>query len=446
MSRTYVHNARYVIPSPTVRRNDKRLLLPTQMQVDAAIESMLLKRDNSSPVIVAAQHIDHQLSRPLYSVDDDPNAIAISHIENSLILSMEGDAHFISQCKNAIELFSASLQKPRLELRETIVGVGDKANLCAWEELCMRGTNFWMDWYQGFLDGKPLDWELQRRVALIPDPIWEEGPEAVAREIERIKTEWLAEQLPMAETIELNPEIRKFHAVPIPVENAPFTSALLDQVEDALEDCLDGHNGLRADMGDARKIKRVLSKYRDDPQNAELALTRVATSLRKQIHEDQWLPENTDNTALLSSVEDAVRGIRSNHPEVAQNRQEYAKLAIQELSEEDRNTLEQAKPILEEMSEARLADDFAADISELLNDAITPPSNGAPALPGADVSTRIFSRASKMALLVDQIQALEAKGADVFDSNRAKSLRLASGIGAFLYSLVQIGLRLFGVL
>jgi len=49
--------------------------------------------------------------------------------------------------------------------------------------------SFWRDWYQGFLDGKLLDWELQRRVALIDNAIWNAGPEAVAEEIERIRAE-----------------------------------------------------------------------------------------------------------------------------------------------------------------------------------------------------------------------------------------------------------------
>lgn len=48
-------------------------------------------------------------------------------------------------------------------------------------------TKFWHDWYWGILAGKPLDWELQRRVALIDDAIWEAGAEAVAQEIEWIE-------------------------------------------------------------------------------------------------------------------------------------------------------------------------------------------------------------------------------------------------------------------
>ncbi|MDF1670371.1 MAG: hypothetical protein P1U83_12210 [Roseovarius sp.] len=46
---------------------------------------------------------------------------------------------------------------------------------------------FWREWYYGFLNGKPLNWELQKRVTLIEDAIWEDGPEAVALEIERIR-------------------------------------------------------------------------------------------------------------------------------------------------------------------------------------------------------------------------------------------------------------------
>ncbi len=50
--------------------------------------------------------------------------------------------------------------------------------------------SFWVEWYQGFLDGKPLDWELQYRLSLINDAIWEAGPEAVAKEIEKVRAKF----------------------------------------------------------------------------------------------------------------------------------------------------------------------------------------------------------------------------------------------------------------
>lgn len=47
--------------------------------------------------------------------------------------------------------------------------------------------SFWRNWYEGFLNGQPMDWELQKRVALIDDDVWEAGVEAVAAKIERIE-------------------------------------------------------------------------------------------------------------------------------------------------------------------------------------------------------------------------------------------------------------------
>jgi len=50
--------------------------------------------------------------------------------------------------------------------------------------------SYWHDWYQGFLDGKPLDWNLQREVALIPDADWEKGPAHIAGVIELIRKKY----------------------------------------------------------------------------------------------------------------------------------------------------------------------------------------------------------------------------------------------------------------
>ncbi|MGP6088270.1 hypothetical protein [Antarctobacter jejuensis] len=52
------------------------------------------------------------------------------------------------------------------------------------------GWEFWDRWYRGFLKGEPLDWELQRRVALIPQEVWEAGADAVAEAIAEIEARY----------------------------------------------------------------------------------------------------------------------------------------------------------------------------------------------------------------------------------------------------------------
>lgn len=72
-------------------------------------------------------------------------------------------------------------------------------SLAMWEEFATSQDSenlwaFWREWYSGMLTGKPIDWNLQLRVALIDDAIWEAGPEPVAKEIERIRAKFELEQ------------------------------------------------------------------------------------------------------------------------------------------------------------------------------------------------------------------------------------------------------------
>ncbi|WP_299409970.1 hypothetical protein [uncultured Roseobacter sp.] len=92
--------------------------------------------------------------------------------------------------------------------------------------------SFWRAWYQSFLDGEPLDWDLQRRVVLIKDPTWRAGSEAVAKEIENIQT-----TLDLEKRIEeLEEDLRRAtvnrHGIggnmpPEPVENVPIAQELV---------------------------------------------------------------------------------------------------------------------------------------------------------------------------------------------------------------------------
>lgn len=54
--------------------------------------------------------------------------------------------------------------------------------------------SFWCDWYRGMLAGQPMDWALQRKIALIEEEIWNNGPEAVAAEIDKIKAKFATQR------------------------------------------------------------------------------------------------------------------------------------------------------------------------------------------------------------------------------------------------------------
>lgn len=260
-------------------------------------------------------------------------------------------------------------------------------------------NGFWRDWYQGFLDGKPLDWELQRRVALIPDDDWEKGPAHIADVIADIQAEFLASKLPQAESVEFDFEDGKFFVQPTPLTNPDLLGATLSHIQDVLDDALaNPSNGLNENSRETRVLKRVFTKYGNDPQRIELDLTSVHMGLTRQIV-SQDLPPSEENLSLQSAVEQGAQAVRATHPDVADNRRILSNQALREITAEQKETLRQALPVLRAISSADLAEEWDQDIPALINDAIGPVSGTAPRLPGADEATRIFSRVSKIAIL-----------------------------------------------
>lgn len=259
--------------------------------------------------------------------------------------------------------------------------------------------SFWRDWYQGFLDGKPLDWELQRRVALIPDADWGKGPEHIARLIEEIKAKFLAEKAPLAETVEFDEDSSKFFTKPLGIENNMLLSTHLGKVEDALDDALNGRNGLMEDSHETRVLRRIFRKYSNDPERVEMDFVDVQNGLSRQMKSGE-LPESEENRALADTLVNAALDIRATHPEIAENRAVRAKQAIKELPEEARAKFDEALPILESISDEQLAEEFREDFPALLNDATGPVPDHAPRLPGVDPTIRIASRVAKINLLL----------------------------------------------
>ncbi|MCP5037972.1 MAG: hypothetical protein GY945_10275 [Rhodobacteraceae bacterium] len=90
--------------------------------------------------------------------------------------------------------------------------------------------SFWRDWYQGFLDGNPMNWDLQREVALIPDEDWEKGPEHIAGLIEGIRKNYDRKPLDHAQVKEQAKRL-----VAQPETTALIASSVADQIDEAME-------------------------------------------------------------------------------------------------------------------------------------------------------------------------------------------------------------------
>lgn len=303
---------------------------------------------------------------------------------------------------------------------------------------------FWRRWYQAMFDGRPMDWELQRRVALIPGSVWEEGPEAVAAEIARIEAEFLARALPQAERAELDEETGKIRFVPIAAENPGLLGAILSQVEDALDDVLaNPSNGLSERSREAKVLRRTIQRYGNDPQRIEMDLVSVHAGLTRQIVVED-LPPSEENLALQAAVEEGARGIRATHPEVAENRAILSQRAIEERPPEAVETIKAAEPVLVAISEPVLAREWAEDIAEIVARQTRPvvvrrqlgPAERNRVLAVYAEEVRFFSRVAKIGVLLRKTSGLIHR---VDQSAGYKGMRIVTTVAA----LVALGISLF---
>ncbi|WP_432450475.1 hypothetical protein [Aliiroseovarius marinus] len=295
--------------------------------------------------------------------------------------------------------------------------------------------SYWVTLYQGFLDGKPLDWELQRRVALIPDKDWEKGPEHIAEKIEEVKAEYLAAQLPLAEDLEFDPDSGNFHTVPREMAKPDLLGATLSQVEDALDDVMENYsNGINERSVECRKLTRTFRKYGNDPQRIEMDFTTLHAGLTRQIINGE-LPPSEENLALQSALEEGAKAVRATHPEVAENRRILQEQNLRELTDDDKATLEEALPVLRAISDEALAEEWTQDIPALTNDSLLPVPDSAPRLPGADEATRIFGRAARMAVETKKSESIVQR---IDGHSGYKALRIIQ----VLEWLVQLGMRI----
>lgn len=290
---------------------------------------------------------------------------------------------------------------------------------------------FWQDWYLAMWEGRWTNWDLAHDVAKIPDDVWEEGAEAVAIQIEKIRAAQLRDRLPQAEVVAFDAETLTFSARPIAMQKPDLIGATLQQVEDSLEDVLASpSNGLSNTSREVRVIERTLRKYGNNPQQIEMGFVSAHAGLTRQLIVEE-LPASEENLALRSALEEGAVAIRATHPDVAENRAILTKRKFEELSPEQKDQLAEALPVLRAFSDEALADDWSHDIPALINTSMGPVPEGAPPLLGADEATRIFSRAAKISILL--------RSKNVIDQIDQSAGYKAAGIVATIGTLVTLG-------
>jgi hypothetical protein len=119
---------------------------------------------------------------------------------------------------------------------------------------------FWLRWYDAAIAGRPLDWQLQHAIALIPDDIWQSGPAPVAEAIAKIEAEHKQSTSTTPQTDTLTTANERTRSIKFVIKQVAL---LHDLIEDEFEH-LRGHNGASATDQPLRdQQKATLQKLRD---------------------------------------------------------------------------------------------------------------------------------------------------------------------------------------
>ena len=151
--------------------------------------------------------------------------------------------------------------------------------------------DFWVRWWDGVVVGKPLDWELQKQVALIPESDWKKGPDQIAALIRDIEARNYLDQVirdnPYAWRIELNHRTGIYSAVAIEKRDL---SAVISDVRSAINDfhvrCKKlsvGNFGQAAQLAFKPVIdmlRRDLRRYSDQPLALFKAIEAAKTEMQ----------------------------------------------------------------------------------------------------------------------------------------------------------------------
>ncbi|GEM_PF-5257956 len=228
--------------------------------------------------------------------------------------------------------------------------------------------SFWMDWYDGALNGEPLDWDMQGEVALIDPDIWDGDPAALMIEINAIRLKYAAADVRNGEVLRYNSKSSQIEADVITEVSEDLSAEakerLLDLAEE-LEEALAGPKGnqLTAFGKHPQKIRRYLDRYGHRP----IRLYELASDLNREVDAAKENGLCDDGDEFINEIYQVGLGrgaidLFNAEPTVRERVLQRNQIKLEALQEEDIAELEAVQdfiePILEEGLNAEMVDDL----------------------------------------------------------------------------------------
>ncbi|WP_424964894.1 hypothetical protein [Dinoroseobacter sp. S375] len=173
--------------------------------------------------------------------------------------------------------------------------------------------SFWQRWWEGMRTGAPLPWELQERISLIPNELWDVGPRAVSKHIAKIDEAFSGNVEPLNQEVLRSHVKSLLHQPELAADAAESMAAQLERQiadykrEGPANDLPEGFEGLERLPLVFRNIStalRVSGGVEDDTNRLVAEINRLH-SVIAELEQDLAKAQHALADARLSTLEAA---------------------------------------------------------------------------------------------------------------------------------------------
>lgn len=227
------------------------------------------------------------------------------------------------------------------------------------------GWRFWVDWYDNALQGRPQDYDLLTKIALIDPEDWDKGADHVNALIADIRIKHLAETRPLGEDAIDQGADGVWHRAGRSDIDRDILQDACDSVRDEiarLRGKLQGPQGnmFTALVADIDLLDERLGRYPDRPLRLHDTFLRVQANIVYNLDKGE-LPDDVTVRDLNSVLSTAAMDMRNACPKTKSVVEARVAARFDEADEAARADLERLAEAAATLSDAELAQEFRED-------------------------------------------------------------------------------------
>lgn len=236
------------------------------------------------------------------------------------------------------------------------------------------GWGFWVEWYENALYGRPQDYDLLTKIALIDPADWVKGADHVNVLIAQIRLEHIVETRPLGEdAIEIGPD-GLWHRTGKSDIDGDILQDAVESVQDeiaTLRTKLQGPQGnmFTALVSDLDLLEQRIARHPDRPLRLHDVFIRVQGHIARNLHSGE-LPDDDCVRDLSSVLGNAALDMCNACDKTKSVVQKRMAVRFDEADEQSRDDLKLIAEGAARISDADLASEFIEDAEVIADEAI----------------------------------------------------------------------------